>query len=196
MSKKLILASASPRRKEILSTAGYRFEAMISYADEASGGLPAEELVAENAKLKALEILNREGNEDSVVLGADTVVCLNGKILGKPTDEADAFAMLKSLSSSIHEVLTGYCVADSESVIVGYCTSEVKFKPLSDGEINAYIATKEPLDKAGAYGIQERAGIFVEWIKGDYFNIMGLPISAVSGELKKKGIFPEWLKDV
>lgn len=194
MSKKLILASASPRRKEILSTAGYRFEAVASYADEAIGGLSAEKLVAENARLKALEVFNRAGNENAVVLGADTVVCLNGKILGKPTDEADAFSMLKSLSGSVHEVLTGYCVADSESVIIGYCASEVKFKPLSDVEINAYVATKEPLDKAGAYGIQERAGIFVESIKGDYFNIMGLPISAVSDELIKKGIFPEWMK--
>ena len=191
MSKKLILASASPRRKEILNTAGYSYEIITSNAFEATDGLKAEELVIQNALAKALEVYSRVGKDD-VVLGADTVVCLNGKILGKPESEKDAFAMLKSLSNSNHEVLTGYAVVGKQGKEYGVCTTRVKFKALTDDEIWAYIKTNEPMDKAGAYGIQERACIFAESFEGDFFNIIGLPIARIYPLLSKFAILPDW----
>ncbi len=195
MDKKLILASASPRRKEILDTAGYSYEVVTSSAEELVGGVAPEELVRINALRKAREVSSRLPNE-SVVLGADTVVCLGETVLGKPNNKQQAFEMLKSLSGSSHRVLTGYAVVSGTDEKSGVCSTEVKFRALSDEEINFYIETNEPMDKAGAYGIQERACLFAESVEGDYFNIIGLPIAQVYPVLREFGILPDWQKNL
>ena len=192
MEKFLVLASASPRRSEILLSAGYEFKIITSAATEITEGAGAI-IAAENAKAKALAVYSQQP-ENAVVLGADTVVCLDNKVLGKPKSREDAFNMLVSLSNSNHSVITGYAVASKEGVKTGYCETFVKFRSLSDEEINDYVATGECDDKAGAYGIQERASLFVEAIKGDYFNIMGLPVAEIYPILKSAGIYPQWQK--
>lgn len=194
MSKKLILASASPRRKEILDTAGYLYEVIPSNADEVMEGECAYSLAELNALAKAKEVFERLDNENYVVLGADTVVSVGGQVLGKPTDETDAFLMLKSLSGSTHEVISGFAVVAAEGFNSGFCVTKVKFRDLSDEEIRAYVATNEPMDKAGSYAIQERACLFAESFEGDFFNIIGLPIEKAFMFLKEFGILPEWQK--
>ena len=192
MEKFLVLASASPRRSEILLSAGYEFKIITSAATEITEGAGAI-IAAENAKAKALAVYSQQP-ENAVVLGADTVVCLNDKVLGKPKSREDAFNMLVSLSNSNHSVITGYAVASKNGVKTGYCETFVKFRPLTGEEINDYVATGECDDKAGAYGIQERASLFVESINGDYFNIMGLPVAEIYPILKSAGIYPKWQK--
>ena len=194
MSKKLILASASPRRKEILDTAGYSYEVIPSNADEVMEGECVYSIAELNALAKAREVYDRIGDVDAVVLGADTVVSVDGRPLGKPTDENDAFLMLKSLSGSTHEVISGFAVVCAEGFNSGFCITKVKFRELSDEEIRAYILTGEPMDKAGSYGIQERACLFAESFEGDFFNIIGLPVEKVFKFLKDFGILPEWQK--
>ena len=192
MEKFLVLASASPRRSEILLSAGYEFNIITSAATEITEGAGAI-IAAENAKAKALAVYSQQP-ENAVVLGADTVVCLDNKVLGKPKSREDAFNMLVSLSNSNHSVITGYAVASKEGIKMGYCETFVKFRPLTNEEINDYVATGECDDKAGAYGIQERASLFVEAINGDYFNIMGLPVAEIYPILKSAGIYPKWQK--
>lgn len=191
MAKKLILASASPRRREILETAGYSYTAVPSNAEELVGGADACTLVRENSLRKAREVFARTDG-DAVVLGSDTVVCIGDEILGKPKNEADAFAMLKRLSGSVHEVISGYAVIDSDREESGCCVTKVRFRELSDSEITAYINTLEPMDKAGAYGIQERACLFAESFEGDFYNIIGLPIAPLYPILKDFSILPDW----
>ena len=173
---KLILASGSPRRSEILKNAGYEFVVKPTSADESlpDGILPedAVKLLSER-KADAAKI-----EYSDVVLSADTVVALEDKILGKPSDKAEAFLMLRSLSGKTHSVYTGAVKTD------------VLFYPLTDDEINAYIATGEPFDKAGAYGIQGRAAVFVEKIDGDYYSVVGLPLSRCARVLRDFGIVP------
>lgn len=193
MAKKLILASASPRRREILETAGYSYTAVPSNAEELVGGADACTLVRENSLRKAREVFARTDG-DAVVLGSDTVVCIGDEILGKPKDFDDAFAMLKRLSGSVHEVISGYAVIDSDREESGYCVTKVRFRELSDSEITAYINTLEPMDKAGAYGIQERACLFAESFEGDFYNIIGLPIAPLYPILKDFSILPDWQK--
>lgn len=192
MKKELILASASPRRKELLEVAGYEFKIISSNASELTDGIPAHELARLNALAKAEDIYS--SNKNSVVIGADTVVCHNDEILGKPKDKEDAFRMLKSLSGSLHSVITGYAIVSENGIESGHCETFVKFCNLTDEEIRAYIETNEPMDKAGAYGIQEYASLFVEHINGDYFNVMGLPVQGLYHMLKKQHIFPKWQK--
>ena len=191
MAKKLILASASPRRREILETAGYSYTAVPSNAEELVGGADACTLVRENSLRKAREVFARTDG-DAVVLGSDTVVCIGGEILGKPKDFDDAAAMLKRLSGSVHEVISGYAVIDSDREESGCCVTKVRFRELSDSEITAYINTLEPMDKAGAYGIQERACLFAESFEGDFYNIIGLPIAPLYPILKDFSILPDW----
>lgn len=193
MRKKLILASASPRRSEILSVAGFSFDIIPSSAEEISEGLPPEEAARVNALSKAREVFDRVGNGCAVV-GADTVVTLDGEILGKPKDERDAFRMLKALSGRKHHVITGYAVISGGFEMSASCSTEVVFKPLSDSEIYAYIATFEPMDKAGSYAIQEKGSVFVESMSGDFFNVVGLPVAEISEILKNIGIYPDWQK--
>ena len=181
--KKIILASASPRRKELLTTAGVEFEVLVSEADETvpEGTAPKDAAIM-TAEKKALAVA--ENSRDSVVIGADTIVVIDGIILGKPKDEADAADMLRTLSGREHDVITGVCITDGEKTEKFAQVSRVRFYSLTDEEIADYIATKEPMDKAGSYGIQGRGCVLVESIEGDYFNIVGLPVAATVRALK------------
>ncbi len=182
-----ILASASPRRKEILTNAGYCFDIIPSDADETiEEMLSPEETVKELAKRKAEYVLDKY--PDSVVFGCDTVVAVDGVILGKPSDEQDAFRMLKMLSGRSHRVSTGVCVISAGKEICFSDTTEVSFYELSDETIRSYIATGECSDKAGAYGIQGYGSVLVKEIKGDYFSVMGLPAARAARALSNFGI--------
>lgn len=177
--EKLILASGSPRRKELLTAAGWAFEAIVAGIDESV--LPHEEpaaYVQRLARSKAEAVAARL--DSGLVLGADTTVVVADQILGQPRDDADAKRMLDLLNGKWHEVLTGVALVrvGGESR-VEYETTRVRFAPMSAGEIDWYVATGEARGKAGAYGIQGAAGLFIEEIAGDYFNIVGLPIRLV-----------------
>lgn len=175
--KRLVLASQSPRRAEILTTAGYEFTVRTADTDETVAELlsPAE-TVETLARRKALAV---EIGADELILAADTVVALDGAVLGKPKDKADAFRMLRLLSGRTHEVCTGVCLRTKETVDAFSVCTRVTFHTLTDREIENYLATGEPFDKAGAYGIQGRGCLLVKEIEGDYFNVVGLPISEV-----------------
>jgi septum formation protein len=172
----IVLASASPRRKEILERAGIPFTVRVSNIPE--DPLPNEQPSAHVARLareKALAV-RRDGE---VVLGADTVVVIDGQILGKPTSPGDARRMLVLLSGRDHYVITGIAVAHDGGTLTGEAQTTVHFAPLSPAEIAAYVASGEPDDKAGAYAIQGLASKFIDRIDGDYFNVVGLPVSLV-----------------
>ena len=172
--KKFIVASASPRRREILSNAGYSFTVIPSDADESiDEELTAEQTVMLLAKRKALAVLN--DNKDAVVFGCDTVVAVDGVILGKPENDEDAFRMLRMLSGREHTVSTGVCVADKDRCECAVNTTVVEFYALSDNTIKSYIDTKETCDKAGSYGIQGFGSVLVKKIEGDYFSVMDFP---------------------
>ena len=177
--EKLVLASSSPRRTEILERAGWPHEIRVAGIDETV--LPSEDpaaYVQRLARTKAEVVASRLS--EGLVLGADTTVVVANEILGQPVDKADARRMLEALNAKWHEVLTGVAVVrvggDSR---VAYETTRVRFAEMSDEEIDWYITTGEPFGKAGAYGIQGKASLFIEEIEGDYFNIMGLPIRLV-----------------
>lgn len=187
-----ILASQSPRRKELLSAIGLEFDVVVSDADEStvskkniSTGLYVQELALIKAAAAAKKALSRKS---AIIIAADTVVTLDGEILGKPSDGECAFKMLSRLSGRAHEVYTGYCIMRIKDgyTICGDVKTEVFFKNLSDEKIRAYIATGEPMDKAGAYGIQGIGGILIEKINGDYANVVGLPVSAVADVLENE----------
>ena len=182
--KKIILASASPRRKELLKTAGIEFEICVSDADES---IPEGTLPVDAAKITATKkaLAVAESHKDAVVIGADTIVVANGMILGKPKDKADAEAMLTMLSGIEHKVITGVCLVNCGEINSFAQVSKVKFYDLTAEEIRAYVATNEPMDKAGSYGIQGKGCTLVEKIDGDYFNIVGLPVARVAREIKK-----------
>ena len=176
-SKNIILASQSPRRRELLQSFGFKFEAVSSGADEdGTEGMTPAEAVKTLALRKAKWVKERRAEDGSVILAADTLVALDGELLGKPADEEDAFRMLSALSDTAHEVYTGVAILHGDKEIVHAECTKVFFRPLSEQEIRAYIATGEPMDKAGAYGIQEKGGIFVRRIEGDYLNVLGLPL--------------------
>lgn len=181
----IILASKSPRRREILENTKVRFSIEESQIDEVIklNELP-KETVMRLAYEKALDVANR--NRNSLVIGADTIVVINDTILGKPKDDIEAFNMLKLLSGKTHYVITGFALINLslDKKIIDCQVSQVTFKELSEQCIKDYLQTKESLDKAGAYGIQGYGGLLVENIQGDYFNIVGLPISKISDCLK------------
>ena len=179
----IILASASPRRSELMTLAGFRFDVICADIDEivSEKALP-QEVVMSLALQKAQAVA--KDHRKSAVVGSDTVVALDGKILGKPRSEKEAAEMLRSLSGRIHKVFTGVAIVCGEKVTSFFEETEVEFYPLTDQEILDYVATGEPMDKAGAYGIQGRGAVLVKRINGDYFNVMGLPISKVYRELK------------
>ncbi len=186
--RRFILASASPRRKEILENAGFSFEIIVSDADEnITESLTPSETVEELAKRKALAVW--ENNKDAVVFGCDTVVAVDGKILGKPRDDEEAYEMIKSLSGKVHTVSTGVCICSEEKLSVFSNTTEVEFYSLSDDTIKSYVATGESRDKAGAYGIQGFGRVLIKEIKGDYFSVMGLPVSESARVLADFGIY-------
>lgn len=187
--KKIILASASPRRQELLSKMGIDFKVIPSTKDESMPfGLTAEETVIKLAEEKAIDVAERLKG-DYVVVGADTLV-VKDAILGKPKDKAEAKQMLERLQGQIHEVITGIVVIDCSNgnILKDYEKTQVHFAQLSDKEIDAYIETGEPFDKAGAYGIQGLAGVFIREICGCYYNVVGLPIHKLWTMLKKTGI--------
>ena len=179
----IILASASPRRSELMTLAGFRFDVICADIDEIvpEKALP-QEVVMSLALQKAQAVA--KDHRKSAVVGSDTVVALDGKILGKPHSESEAAEMLRSLSGRTHKVYTGVAIVCGDKVTSFFDETEVEFYPLTDQEILDYVATGEPMDKAGAYGIQGRGAVLVKRINGDYFNVMGLPISKVYRELK------------
>lgn len=178
----LVLASKSPRRKELLSLITTDFIVKSAEVDETlPQGISPEEAVLYLSKIKAEPLKN----ERDTVIGADTIVVLDGKILGKPHNDEEAFAMLRALSGREHSVFTGVTVISPEGEKSFFRETKVKFCELSDDEINDYIATGECRDKAGAYGIQGYGSVFVESICGDYFNVVGLPVSALYRALKQ-----------
>ena len=184
--KKIILSSKSPRRKELLAGLDIPFEVqVVSGIDESyPDGMGAEEIPQFIAKRKstAYQIAN-----DEIIITADTVVVLGDKILGKPVDETEARNMLQALSGQTHRVITGVCLTSTEKQRTFSVVSEVTFKSLSDHEIDYYISHYHPLDKAGAYGIQEWIGyVGVTSLKGSYFNVMGLPVQRIYEELKNE----------
>lgn len=182
--RKIILASQSPRRRELLSLITDNFEVITADVDESidENDMPCDTVMKLSLK-KANAVSDL--NPGRVVIGADTVVVNDGKILGKPKDREDAVRMLHSLSGKIHQVLTGVTVTDSVKKETFYVSSNVKFYDLSDEEIKEYVETGEPDDKAGAYGIQGKGSVLVEKIDGDYFNIVGLPVSRLARKLKE-----------
>jgi septum formation protein len=182
----LILASSSPRRKELLENLRLTFAISSSEVDESfDPALSPKEVVMELADRKA-QVVFKE-NPSAFVIGSDTIVVADNQILGKPADEAEAFTMLKSLSGRKHEVFTGVSIVSPTGTTKFYEKTEVWFWELTDDSIRAYVKSGEPLDKAGAYGIQQLGGMLVKKINGDYFAVVGLPVSRTIRELKKAG---------
>ena len=187
----LILASQSPRRKELLSLFRIPFAVQVADIDETMNpARPPYEEVARVSRLKAEAIPHTDSD---VVIAADTIVVCDGKILGKPIDADDAFRMLRLLSGKEHQVMTGLTVLKGNTVKVCTEVTDIHFRELSDKEIEDYIRTGEPMDKAGSYGIQGGAALFAEKIHGDYFNVVGLPVCRLGQILKE--IAPELMEE-
>ena len=213
----LILGSQSPRRRELLERMGLAFRVLTAEIDEtkfetddpetsvrriceAKAAAVASRIQNEGSGIKETSVTLRvQGSGDALILASDTIVVLDGKIMGKPHDEAEARAMLASLSGREHEVYTAFCLLPVKmqnaecNVQNAYCHCEktsVKFRALTEEEIAAYVATGEPMDKAGAYGIQNLGAMLVEGIRGDYFTVMGLPVCRLAQALKQFGMDP------
>ena len=212
--EKIILASQSPRRQEILSLGGYEYKVCVSSAEEQIPpeeleNLTPQELVERLARVKAEDVYRRscsknmeastpdnqaaDSVEEITVIGADTVVAVDGCVLGKPKTEDEAKQMLARLSSRTHDVFTGVCILwtnpDTPAEIQGntfHCHTKVTFYPMTDEEINNYVATGDCMDKAGAYGIQSGAAKYIQGIEGDYLNVVGLPLSKIYHVLNEK----------
>lgn len=188
---KIILASTSPRRKELLEKTGTYFIVEVSnYKEDMNLNLKPLELAKELSRGKAEAVAKNHKDEDVLIIGADTFVVLNNKILGKPHTSEKAKEMIKEMSGRVHTVITGFTIINAQSGkrISKAVESKVYFRKLTDEEIDAYVRTGEPLDKAGAYAIQEAGSVLIEKIEGDYTNIVGLPLPALIGELKNFGI--------
>ena len=185
--KKIILASNSPRRRELLAGLGYTYEVRVLKGIDESypTSLRGSEVASYISRAKA-EAYRATMAADELIITADTIVCLNNQVLGKPADEAEAIAMLRSLSGRTHQVYTGVTIVTSEATSTFVSRSDVTFAALTDEEICHYVTNYRPMDKAGAYGIQEWIGyIGVERIEGSYFNVMGLPVQRLYTEMKK-----------
>lgn len=188
-SHRIILASASPRRSELLALLCPRFEVIPSNFDESEvpGHYSSVEHVLTSASKKAEDVFQH--TPDAIVIGADTIVSLDERILGKPADAEDAKIMLRLLSGKMHQVVTGLCVlGPSAQALTTYESTDVKFRPLSEDMIGRYVATGEPMDKAGAYAIQGRGAPLIESISGDFFNVVGLPLYKLSLLLERFGV--------
>jgi len=186
---KIILASTSPRRLELLRGLGLKVKVVSSRVKESKFNIKnPEKLVKTLALTKAQEVARR--TKEGLIIGADTIVVLKGKILGKPEGEEEARAMLRELSGKTHEVLTGLAIIDASSgkTMVDFVRTNVKFRKLTEEEIASYVASDKPFDKAGAYAIQEKAGLFVEKIDGCYFNVVGLPLAKLAEMLRGYGV--------
>jgi len=183
----LILASQSPRRRELLSMLGLDFQIITADIDETMDErLSVEDAVAEVCRKKAAAV--GEKHPGDLIIAADTIVVLENKVLGKPHTEDEARDMLRSLSGRHHTVMTAFCLWKNGKADTHVEKTHVHFRALTDAEIHAYIATGSPMDKAGAYGIQDQAGIFVQALEGDYYNVMGLPLCALVQKLREQGV--------
>lgn len=188
--KRFIVASASPRRRELLENLGFSFEIIPSDVDEScDGGICPSEIVKELATRKAKSV--HEKNPGSVVLGCDTVVEYDGKILGKPENREAATEMLRFLSGKTHNVHTGVCITGEEKTVTFVSTVKVEFYELDDKLIEAYVNTGESDDKAGAYGIQGLGCVLVKGIVGDYFSVVGLPVAETVRKLEEFSVFSQ-----
>ena len=184
---KIILASKSPRRQEILNNLGYDFIVVTAETDESSDISEPSKLVVELAKRKAEAVSNlqSDGDGNAVIIACDTVVATENEILGKPKDEKDARRMLAELSSNVHSVYSGLCLIKGDKVLADYCKTNVYFDKLTESDIDWYISQNEWTDKAGGYGIQGKASVFIRKIDGDYFNVVGLPVNTLYKMLKE-----------
>ena len=187
----LILASQSPRRKELLGLFHIPFTVKVADIDEAMD--PARSPAQEVARVSRAKAEAIEGHAGDVIIAADTIVVLADQVLGKPKNEADAIAMLTALSGRDHQVMTGVTVLRGNKVLTHTEITDIHFRPLSQKEIEAYVATGEPMDKAGSYGIQGGAALFAEKMHGDYYNVMGLPVCRLWQMLQQ--IAPEIMED-
>ncbi|MCI9525338.1 MAG: septum formation inhibitor Maf [Lachnospiraceae bacterium] len=199
MAYRIILASASPRRKELLEQVGAEFEIIPAVGEEIITDSSPQQAVLDLAAQKAAEVAAKV-REDAIILGADTVVAFGDKILGKPKNEADAKQMLSLLSGKTHSVYTGVSIVvrqsgESQSYSF-YEETEVTMYPLSEQQILSYIRTKEPMDKAGSYGIQGKGAVFIEKIQGDYNNVVGLPIARVFRTLEEVCGFSVMVREI
>ena len=187
--KRIILASTSPRRHELAKRMGLEFDVVPSnYEEDMTMKMSPKKLVMTLAYGKAKDVA--EKYKSGIVIGADTIIVYKNKVLGKPKNKKDAFDMLKSFSNKSQEVYSGVCFIDCKTgkVVKDFEVTKVKFRKLDDDEIKSYIKTGEPMDKAGAYGIQGLASIFIEKIDGCYFNVMGFPIYNIYKNLRKMGV--------
>lgn len=193
---KIILASASPRRKELLRQIGIRYKVMPSTVEEKITKTLPEEVVQELSYQKAVDVcarLQEQGEDDFTVVGADTVVSFMNQIMGKPTDTENARQMLSSLQGNVHQVYTGVTICFKQTGMPSmfhtfYERTDVSMYPMTEGEIEDYVATGEPMDKAGAYAIQGKCAAYIESICGDYNNVVGLPVGRLYQELKKRNL--------
>ncbi|CAI6082346.1 Maf family protein [Cohnella sp. JJ-181] len=188
----LVLASTSPRRQQLIGLLGLPVEVMPSHAGEDTpDGWSPERIVEELSRRKAEAVLERAGEiEGAIVVGSDTIVVLDGDVLGKPRDADDAVSMLKRLSGRGHEVFTGLCCIQAASgrKMVSHRRTRVFMRELTESQIARYVASGEPLDKAGAYGIQEIGAMLVDRIEGDFFTVVGLPVSHLASQLSEFGL--------
>ena len=184
---KLILASSSPRRRELMGMTGLPFAVRVGETDENIGEPDPEKRVRLLALRKA-EAAWR-GDPEEAILGADTLVYLKGRLLGKPSCREEARAMLRALSGAEHTVYTGLCLRTEAGAKTMSCATRVWFRTLSEEEIEEYLDTGEPMDKAGAYGIQGRGALLVQRIDGDFYNVVGLPLSALTELLQREGLW-------
>ena len=183
---KIILASKSARRKEILEHLGLAPKIIVSDADENVDKTLTPELFTEEVSLRKAEAVKPYVGANQLVIASDTVVAKDARIFGKPRDEKDAYDMLSALSGSIHKVVSGISLTLDNKTVVSHDVTYVTFREMSESEIRSYIATGEPFDKAGGYGIQDSASVFVEKIDGDYFNVVGLPVFKMFSMLKSE----------
>lgn len=185
---KIVLASASPRRSELLTQIGIPFTVHKSTCEEKISSTVPAEVVCELSRQKAEDVWQMPSYKDCIVIGADTIVAYEGTILGKPKDAEDACRMLRRLAGNTHEVYTGvtfcYRQKGEEKVHTFFEKTQVTFYPMSEAEIQAYVATGDPLDKAGSYGIQGQCAAYIKGITGDYNNVVGLPVGRLYQELK------------
>ena len=186
----VILASQSPRRKELLARIFSDFQVCPAHADESlTPEFTPKQNVACLAQRKA-QAVAQHSDCQALIIASDTIVVCDDVILGKPENEADAVRMLRQLSGRTHQVMTAVCVKTPERELTQVSVTDVTFRTLRDGEAEAYTATGEPMDKAGAYGIQGKCAIYIEGIEGDYNNVVGLPVARIYEELQKLGIDP------
>lgn len=183
--KRLILASGSPRRKEIMQMMNIDFEVIVSNSKEVlNNELPVAERIMDVARQKAEAVF--KDNTDAVVIGCDTVVVVDDEILGKPKSKQMAKEMFDKMNNRSHIVLSGVCIMSEEKTDCFYDCTEVVFNALSDEEIEGYISTDEPYDKAGGYAIQGKGGLFIREIKGNYYNVVGFPVDKIYNCLKNR----------